>query len=392
MEDLLTWTPKPLVGTLPGAGTPRPARVTPQPSQPASLTVTVETAITPISSPTQEPTDVPRATPVSPPAHTPTQTPSITPAPPTRVPTETPSVTSIPPPTRTPAATETPAPTPAGAGDPMALISAINRERQRRGLPLLHANSSLMAAAQAHSVDLAVNNRWGHIGTDGSTPQERMRRAGYPLAEGDELLAANSTDIDALIDVWLRRPQDRGILTNARYVDIGASYAHNNNADYRDYWTVLVARPTAAPPPTTPASTFSPAMTPTHTPSPSRTPSPTPTATDIPSITPIPSPTRVPTTTKVRVPTRTATLVSTAWPTEIPTATGTPILAGTGTPTSTPPPAKTSTVTDTPVPVGTATLRKIPPLPTWGPPIPTQPPKSLSNYDQGDRRSGQLGK
>lgn len=310
------------------SGTPSPAQAASGPGRPSTLTV--------VAGPTKILT--------LPPTHTPTRTPSITPTP-------SPTSTRTSTPTRTPTATEVAAPTEtatatpetAGEGAQIALIGAINRERQRRGLSTFNVNSSLMAAAQAHSDDLATNNRWGHTGSDGSTPQDRMARAGYPLGAGEEVLAGNSIDVDAIVDLWLRNPQYQGILMNAGYVDIGAGYAHNDNADYRDYWTVLVARPAGASPPAeTPAST--PALT--ETPTPTSTPSPTPTPTE--PITPSPTstarPSQTPTATVVDTPTGTPTPL----PTYTATATKTPTPTETATPGATPLPSETPAPTDTP--------------------------------------------
>lgn len=147
---------------------------------------------------------------------------------------------SNPSPTPVPTATATP---PTGNSDTDALIRAINNERTSRGLPALRSNAYLTQAAQTHSVDLATNDRWSHTGIDGSTPQERMRRAGYPLGEGDEVLAANSDNIDEIMDAWLGNPRHEAILMNPDYIDIGAGHAYNGSSSYGHYWTVLVARP-----------------------------------------------------------------------------------------------------------------------------------------------------
>ncbi len=144
----------------------------------------------------------------------------------------------------TPMPSPSPSPTPASGGNDIdALIQVINHERVSRGLPTLNPNTYLMAAAQAHSVDLATNDRWSHIGADGSTPQDRMRRAGYPLGEGEEVLAANSADVNEIVDAWLRNPRHEGILMDPEYVDVGAGHAYNADSLYGDYWTVVVARP-----------------------------------------------------------------------------------------------------------------------------------------------------
>lgn len=145
-------------------------------------------------------------------------------------------------PSPTPTPTATPAPPTSDIGID-ALIGAINDARTYRGLAALHPNGALMQAAEDHSADLANNNRWSHTGSDGSTPQERMRRAGYPLGEGDEALAANSTDINEIVTAWTRNTRHYAMLMNPDYVDIGAGHAYNAASLYGDYWTLLVARP-----------------------------------------------------------------------------------------------------------------------------------------------------
>jgi len=161
-----------------------------------------------------------------------------TPGPPTTTPTPT-AMPTTPPPT----------PTPAPVDDNVAaLINEINRARVDQGLPPFHVDGRLNQAAQTHSEDLANNDRWSHTGSDGSSPQDRMRRAGYPLAEGDEVLAANSIDVVAIVSAWLSNPRHRGVLLNPDYVDIGAGYAYNAASTYGHYWAVNVARPTEGGP------------------------------------------------------------------------------------------------------------------------------------------------
>jgi uncharacterized protein YkwD len=128
-------------------------------------------------------------------------------------------------------------------GNTEALIRAINDERVSRGLAALEMNPYLMQAAEAHSSDMANNNRWSHTGSDGSTPQERMVRAGYPLGIGEEILAANSDNVLAILDRWLRDSNHENALMHPDYIHIGAGHAYNAGSTYGHYWTVLVARP-----------------------------------------------------------------------------------------------------------------------------------------------------
>ncbi|MFQ5858522.1 MAG: CAP domain-containing protein, partial [Anaerolineae bacterium] len=333
-----------LTNTVTPTQTPPPTNTSKPTQQPIQEVAPIATSTAP------EMTDIPTQTTMPSRTLSPTprvtSTPSITPSP---SPTHTPTEVSAPPPTHTPTATEMPISTP----DPLALINVINRERQRRGLSALRVNPSLMAAAQTHSTDLATHNHWGHTGTDGSTPQERMRRAGYPLGAGEELLAANSIDVDAIVQFWLRNPEYQSALMNVNYVDIGAGYAYDPNTDYRDYWTVLVARPVATPAPTeTPTDT----PWPTETPTPTNMASPTPSATDVPSATPTPSPTQPTTPSLTPSPTPTASDVpSVPPPSPTPTPAGTEPPIPTATPTATSQSTTTPTATITPVPTETAT-------------------------------------
>lgn len=143
-------------------------------------------------------------------------------------------------PTPRPSATPT---LPPDNSDTDALISTINDERANRGLPSLVVDNSLKQAAEVHSHDLATNNLWSHTGSDSSSPQDRMRRAGYPLDAGDEALAANSTDLNAILNAWLANSKHEKMLMSPDYVDIGVGHAYNARSTYGDYWTVLVARP-----------------------------------------------------------------------------------------------------------------------------------------------------
>lgn len=322
---------------------------------PGSLTLTVRPGITPPTTPTSTETRL---------AITPPATPTVTSTPSATV---TPTPTVVPTDTRTPAPVPTWTPLPPGEVNPNALVHAVNAQRQLRGLSTLNVHPALMSAAQTHSDDLASNNRWGHVGSDGSRPQGRMARAGYPLGAGEELLASNSTDVEAIVDLWLRNPQDQSILMNSGYVHIGAGYAHNPDSNYRHYWTLLVAVPAAGAPPTetpvpslAPTSTSTPTLTATAT-MPTSTPTFTLAPTGTAMFTVIPTRTATPTATPADTPPSSPTPTQTTEPTVAPTPTWTPAPTDTLAPTQTPVPSATPSstqepkATDTPAPTSTPT-------------------------------------
>ncbi|MFQ5342080.1 MAG: hypothetical protein ACE5F6_11100, partial [Anaerolineae bacterium] len=103
------------------SGTPATAQAASGPGRPSTLTV--------VAGPTKVLTPPPTRTPTRTPSTTPTPSPTSTRTP-TPTPTRTPTATEVAAPTETATAT----PGTAGEGAQMALIGAINRERQRRGL------------------------------------------------------------------------------------------------------------------------------------------------------------------------------------------------------------------------------------------------------------------
>lgn len=193
---------------------------------------------------TPSPLPEPTATLTHTPTHAPTATPSPRPgftASPTHTPTHAPTVTATP----SPSQTWTPSPSPTATGTPsddpaleMELGELINAERAARGLPPLHWVPELTQAARGHSHDMADHDFVDHEGSDGSWPDERMRRAGYePLAWG-EVVAAGSEEPEAVLQGWLDSPPHREVLLSTVLEDFGIGYARDPASTYVHYWTV----------------------------------------------------------------------------------------------------------------------------------------------------------
>src|SRR3954463_15008383 len=69
------------------------------------------------------------------------------------------------------------------------LVAAHNRERAEAKLPPLALEPKLEAAAQAHARDMAEHEMMSHEGSDGSTPAERVKKAGYHYQKTGENVA-----------------------------------------------------------------------------------------------------------------------------------------------------------------------------------------------------------
>jgi hypothetical protein len=93
---------------------------------------------------------------------------------------------------------------------------------------------SLEAAAQRHSNDMANNNWFSHYGTDGSSPWDRIREAGYyPMLSGGENIAAGYSTVLSVIEGWLKSPGHCANIMSPYFREIGAAKAVNLSSTYR---------------------------------------------------------------------------------------------------------------------------------------------------------------
>jgi uncharacterized protein YkwD len=116
------------------------------------------------------------------------------------------------------------------------VLTAVNAQRSTAHCPVLRLNKDLQVAAQAHSADMATNGYFDHIGTDGSDPGTRMRRAGYDPRYGwAENIAWGYTSVQAVMDGWLGSPKHRANILNCALHSTGIGVARANTGAI--YWT-----------------------------------------------------------------------------------------------------------------------------------------------------------
>ncbi len=108
-------------------------------------------------------------------------------------------------------------------------------------------NAQLAAAAKLHSDDMAQNGYRGtatdaeaaHIGTDGSTPQQRITQAGYVWKTSGENVAVGYTIGGAsdVVAAWLNSPGHCSNIMSPKYKEIGVSYVFNDKMKYNSFFT-----------------------------------------------------------------------------------------------------------------------------------------------------------
>ena len=117
------------------------------------------------------------------------------------------------------------APTPNPVDRGIAMLAAINKVRSEQRCPALRFETRLIAAAQAHADDIAPRHIVAHVGSDGATLDERLRRFGYPFARRAEILGYGT--LDGMLAAWLDEDVDgphRVAITTCEYTEAGVGW------------------------------------------------------------------------------------------------------------------------------------------------------------------------
>ncbi len=134
-----------------------------------------------------------------------------------------------------------PVPTPTldpGASMEGRIADLINAVRVDHGLAPLALSVELAGAARLHSADMAANAFFDHVGSDGSTPGDRMEAAGYPWYACGEIIAAGYASAEEVVDGWMGSEGHREAILCTLYQDMGVGYVHDATSVYGRYYTV----------------------------------------------------------------------------------------------------------------------------------------------------------
>jgi uncharacterized protein YkwD len=102
--------------------------------------------------------------------------------------------------------------------------------------PPLQLSAMLNRAALAHALDMARNNHFEHEGTDGSTPADRVARAGYRWRNVAENIAAGAPNAASVVDGWLKSPGHCANIMGAQYREMGIAFALEPKSEAGIYW------------------------------------------------------------------------------------------------------------------------------------------------------------
>ena len=106
------------------------------------------------------------------------------------------------------------------------IISLTNADRISSGLPSLHSNVTLEAAAQMKAEDMAAKGYFAHTAPDGKTPWYWVARAGYSFSYAGENLAVYFSKSEQIEKAWMNSPSHKKNIVSNNYSDIGVGIAY----------------------------------------------------------------------------------------------------------------------------------------------------------------------
>jgi uncharacterized protein YkwD len=118
------------------------------------------------------------------------------------------------------------------------VLRLINEERTNAGLPLLSEDVSLTHAARRHAKDMMSSGQRGHIGSDGTSPTQRMMEEGFVGTPWTEASNFNYSTPRGVVAAWLASSLHRNIVLDSTANRIGLGYAVGANAQF-DHTAVI---------------------------------------------------------------------------------------------------------------------------------------------------------
>ena len=122
------------------------------------------------------------------------------------------------------------------------LLAFVNEAREAARVSPVQMDSRLNSAAQRHSADMAGGDFLSHIGSDGSTFEQRIADTGYRLGTGAEnILFQLELEASKAFYYFWNSPEHRASIIDARFTQVGFGYARSASGKY--YYTMLLAAP-----------------------------------------------------------------------------------------------------------------------------------------------------
>jgi len=102
-------------------------------------------------------------------------------------------------------------------------------------------NETLFTAADRQARDMASNNFVGQTGSDGLGINDRVAALDNSISNVSQLVAGGFTNSRALIDEWLRQPDECRKLLEPDVTEFAMACRFDSNTDFGTYWSLVLA-------------------------------------------------------------------------------------------------------------------------------------------------------
>ena len=120
------------------------------------------------------------------------------------------------------------------------MLDGINALRAASGAQQVIMSAPLNAAAETHSRDMSTQNRPWHFGSDGSSPLDRVSRAGYQgRLLGENISETFETELQTL-SAWMQAPETRQVILDPRATEMGFAWFQEQSG--KIWWTLILGQ------------------------------------------------------------------------------------------------------------------------------------------------------
>lgn len=118
------------------------------------------------------------------------------------------------------------------------MLDSVNSLRKAAGVVDVLLDSELNAAAATHSRDMAAQNRPWLFGSDGSSPLDRAKRAGFRgRVTGENISESYETELETLA-AWMEQPDTRAVILDPNARRMGFSWFQDPRG--KIWWTLTM--------------------------------------------------------------------------------------------------------------------------------------------------------
>lgn len=121
------------------------------------------------------------------------------------------------------------------------MLDSVNALRKAAGVRPVELDPRLIAAAATHARDMSIQNRPWHFGSDGSSPLDRVQRAGYRGTLVGEVISETYETETQTLAAWMESPDTRAIILDPRASHMGIGYFQEQSG--KIWWTMVLGAP-----------------------------------------------------------------------------------------------------------------------------------------------------